>query len=94
MCVYLTWCVAVRAGKPNALMFRTAAAKAGVPASACVMVGDRMDTDIVGGMEAGMETVLVLSGITRAEDLPRFAFRPTYVMGGVAEMLTLLTAQD
>jgi len=52
----------------------------------CVMVGDRMDTDIVGGMEAGMKTCLVLSGVTAEADLRRFPYRPTFVYPSVAEV--------
>lgn len=82
------------AGKPNAIMFRTAAAKVGMHSSDCIMIGDRMDTDIVGGMEAGMDTVLVLTGITKQEDIPKFAFRPTHVLNGLGDILTLLSVRD
>jgi len=75
-------------------MFRTAAAKVGMHSSDCIMIGDRMDTDIVGGMEAGMDTVLVLSGITKQEDLPKYAFRPTHVFKGLGDILTLLNVKD
>ena len=51
------------------------------------MIGDRMDTDIIAGMEAGMHTVLVLSGISTAEDVRRFPFRPNEIVDGVHELL-------
>ena len=66
-------------GKPNALMMLIARQQLGVSSSHTVMVGDRMDTDIVAGLEAGMTTCLVLSGVTRREDLDRFAYRPDHV---------------
>jgi NagD protein len=50
------------------------------------MVGDRMDTDIVAGVESGMETVLVLSGVTRKEDVPRWPYQPTRILASVAEI--------
>jgi NagD protein len=50
------------------------------------MIGDRMDTDIVAGTEAGMETVLVLSGVTRSQDVERFPYRPKYVADSVADI--------
>lgn len=45
-----------------------------------VMIGDRMDTDIIAGMESGMETILVLSGVTRREDVERYAYRPSHIL--------------
>ena len=51
------------------------------------MIGDRMDTDIIAGMEAGMHTVLVLSGISTAEEVRRFPFRPNEIVNGVHELL-------
>ena len=50
------------------------------------MVGDRMDTDIVSGMESGMTTVLVLSGITTRETMKKYAYRPTVVLNGVGDI--------
>ena len=73
-------------GKPNPLMMRSALNFLGAHSEDTVMVGDRMDTDIVAGMEAGMETVLVLSGVTRAEDVERFPYRPTRVLPSVAAL--------
>ena len=50
------------------------------------MIGDRMDTDIVAGVESGMETVLVLSGVTRREEVSRYPYQPTHVVESVAEI--------
>ncbi len=73
-------------GKPNPLMMRSALWFLGAHSEETVMVGDRMDTDVVAGMESGMETVLVLTGVTREEDVSRFAYRPTRVVPSVAEI--------
>lgn len=71
-------------GKPNPLMMRRALNYLGAHSENTIMVGDRMDTDIIAGMEAGMETILVLSGVTRPEDIDRFPYRPTHVLPSVA----------
>ncbi|WP_232522604.1 HAD-IIA family hydrolase [Chitinibacter sp. FCG-7] len=73
-------------GKPNALMMMLASRKLGVHPEECVMVGDRMDTDIVGGMEAGMKTALVLSGVTTLPMLDEFPYKPDYVFNHVGEI--------
>ncbi len=73
-------------GKPNPLMMREALDQLGVRASDATMVGDRMDTDIVAGTETGMGTILVLSGVTRAEDVHRFAYLPRLIVPSVAEI--------
>jgi NagD protein len=73
-------------GKPNPLMMRSALNFLGAHSEHAVMVGDRMDTDIIAGMEAGMETILVLSGVTREEDIERYPYRPTHVLPSVAEI--------
>jgi NagD protein len=73
-------------GKPNPLMMRAALRQLGVHSENTVMVGDRMDTDIVAGIESGMETILVLSGVTRREDVERFPYRPTRIVASVAEI--------
>ncbi len=70
-------------GKPNPLMMRHAMARLSARREETAIVGDRMDTDIVAGIESGIETVLVLSGVTRPEDLALFAYRPGYVLPGV-----------
>lgn len=73
-------------GKPNALMMRTALNHLNVHSENTIMVGDRMDTDIVAGVTSGMETILVLSGVTREEDIGKFPYLPTYVKRSVAEI--------
>jgi len=73
-------------GKPNPLMMRTAINYLGVHSEDTVMIGDRMDTDIVAGVESGMETVLVLSGVTRREEVSRYPYQPTHVVESVAEI--------
>ncbi|MBM3122484.1 MAG: HAD family hydrolase [Chloroflexi bacterium] len=74
-------------GKPNPLMIRTALNHLGLHSENTTMVGDRMDTDIVAGVEAGLETILVLTGVTRREDVARYPYQPTHVLESVAEIL-------
>ncbi len=73
-------------GKPNSLMMIYARRMLGVPAEDCVMIGDRMDTDIVGGLEAGMRTALVLSGVSTRASITRVPYRPTFVFDSVADI--------
>jgi len=73
-------------GKPNALMMTIARQKLGARSSETMMIGDRMDTDIVGGLEAGMKTCLVLSGVTTMEMLDEFPYRPDYIFPCVGEI--------
>lgn len=73
-------------GKPNPLMMRTALRTIGAHSEESVMVGDRMDTDIIGGTESGLQTILVLTGVTRGEEVERFPYRPTLVVESVAEI--------
>jgi len=73
-------------GKPNPLMMRTGLRMLGVHSEEAVMIGDRMDTDIIAGIETGIETVLVLSGVTRRKDLSRFPYGPTYILQGVGNI--------
>ena len=56
-----------------------------------VIIGDRMDTDIIAGVEAEVDTVLVLSGVTRPEDIGHFAYTPKYVMSGLDELVKKLS---
>jgi NagD protein len=70
-------------GKPNPLMMRTGLDILGCHAREAVMVGDRMDTDIIAGMEAGMTTVLVLSGVTSQREMERCSYQPDIVLEGV-----------
>jgi NagD protein len=70
-------------GKPNSLMMIYARQMLGAHAEDCVMIGDRMDTDIVGGLEAGMRTALVLSGVSDRDTIERFPYRPDFVFDDV-----------
>ncbi len=76
-------------GKPNPLMMRTGLKILGCHSAEAVMVGDRMDTDIISGLESGMSTVLVLSGISTRETLKHFGYRPTVVLDGVGDIARL-----
>jgi len=73
-------------GKPNPLMMRTALRYLGEHSENTTMVGDRMDTDIVSGIESGMQTILVLTGVTKREDVDRFPYRPAHILPSVAEI--------
>ena len=73
-------------GKPNPLMMRTGLRILGVHSEDAVMIGDRMDTDMVAGIETGLDTVLVLSGVTRREDIAKFPYRPRLVLDGVGDI--------
>jgi NagD protein len=74
-------------GKPNPLMMREALRAIEAHSEATVMIGDRMDTDIVAGIEAGLHTVLVLSGIATREQAQRFPFLPTRIVDSVADLI-------
>jgi hypothetical protein len=74
-------------GKPNPLMMREALRAIDAHSDATVMIGDRMDTDIVAGMEAGLQTILVLTGITSREEAQRFPFLPSRIVGSVADLV-------
>ena len=73
-------------GKPNPLMIRTALNRLDAHSETTTMIGDRMDTDVVAGLEAGLRTVLVLSGVSVRADLDRYPFVPSRVMESVAEL--------
>lgn len=77
-------------GKPNPMMFRSALNKIHAHSETTGMIGDTMPTDIVAGMEAGLHTVLVLTGSTSAADIGRHPFRPSRVLDSVADLLPLL----
>ena len=74
-------------GKPNPLMMRTGLRLLGVHSHEAAMIGDRMDTDIVAGMESGLDTVLVLSGCTTREEIQNYAYRPHHVLDGVGDIV-------
>ena len=76
-------------GKPNPLMMRTGLKMLGVHSAEAVMIGDRMDTDIIAGIETGLDTVLVLTGCTSASDLEQYPYRPKYVLEGVGAIPNL-----
>lgn len=73
-------------GKPNSLMMMIAKKKLGVHSEDTVMIGDRMDTDIVGGMEAGMKTCLVLSGVSTRESIKEFPYQSDYIFDSVGDI--------
>ena len=73
-------------GKPNPLMMRTGLKMLGCHSAEAAMIGDNMQTDIVAGVETGLDTVLVLSGVTTAEQVTAFPYRPHYVLSGVGEI--------
>jgi NagD protein len=74
-------------GKPNPLLMRTALNYLGVHSEDTVMIGDRMDTDIVAGVNSGMETALVLTGVTQRHEIARFPYRPTHVLESIADVV-------
>ena len=80
-------------GKPNPLMMRTGLRMLHCHSAEAVMVGDRMDTDVISGMESGMSTVLVLSGVSTRETLKTYAYRPSIVLDGVGDIPMLARAK-
>ena len=74
-------------GKPNPLMMRTGLKRLGVHSEDAVMIGERMDTDIIAGVETGLETVLVLSGVSTRENIKRFSYQPHYIVNGVGDLV-------
>lgn len=74
-------------GKPNPLMMRSALRQIGGHSETSMMIGDRMDTDIVAGTEAGMSTTLVLTGVTAREAVARFPYRPIHIAESVADIV-------
>jgi NagD protein len=79
-------------GKPNPLMMRSALNRIEGHSETTVMIGDRMDTDIISGLEAGLRSVLVLSGSTADHEVERFPYRPTRVVQSIADVVPLVTA--
>jgi len=74
-------------GKPNPLMMRHALKKLGCHRVEAAIIGDRMDTDIVAGIESELDTVLVLSGVSTMENIERFPYRPKYILRDVGEIV-------
>jgi NagD protein len=77
-------------GKPNPLMMRSALNAIDAHSESAAMIGDRMDTDIVSGLEAGMETILVLSGVTTLQIAERFPYRASQIVDSVADLIDQL----
>jgi 5'-nucleotidase len=77
-------------GKPNPLMMRSALNRIEAHSESTVMIGDRMDTDVIAGMEAGLRTVLVLTGSTKANQIEKFPYRPTRVVDSIADVVPLV----
>ncbi len=73
-------------GKPNPLMMRSALNAIEAHSEDTAMIGDRMDTDVVSGLEAGLETILVLTGVTGREEAERFPYRPSRILDSVADL--------
>lgn len=74
-------------GKPNPLMLRHGLKKLNCHSADIAFIGDRMDTDIIAGIESNVDTVLVLSGVTTLEDIDKFPYRPKYVADGVGDII-------
>lgn len=74
-------------GKPNPLMLRHGLRMLGCHSEDIAFIGDRMDTDIIAGIESNIDTVLVLSGVTKKEDINNFPYRPKYVLNGVGDIV-------
>jgi NagD protein len=74
-------------GKPNPLMMRTALNYLGAHSEETIMIGDRMDTDIVAGVESGMMTALVLSGVTKESEIENYPYRPGQVLKSIADLV-------
>ena len=77
-------------GKPNPLMMRSALNAIDAHSETTAMIGDRMDTDIVAGLEAGLHTILVLTGVTTRPEIERFPYRPSQVLDGVGDLVASL----
>ncbi len=74
-------------GKPNPLMLRHGLKKLNCHSEEIAFIGDRMDTDIIAGIESNVDTVLVLSGVTSIEEIDKFPYRPKYILKGVCELV-------
>jgi NagD protein len=77
-------------GKPNPLMMRSALNTVGGHSETTAMIGDRMDTDVVSGMEAGLYTILVLTGVTQPNDVDRFPFKPSRIAASIADLVDMV----
>jgi len=81
-------------GKPSPIMMRAARKELLLSTEETIMIGDTMETDILGGAQLGFHTVLVLSGGTKRSDLPRYAYRPDIVVESLAEYAEMLAEND
>lgn len=81
-------------GKPSPVMMRAARKELGLSTDETTMIGDTMETDILGGVQLGFNTVLVLSGGTQREDLQRYAYGPDIVVDSLAELAEILDKTD
>jgi NagD protein len=81
-------------GKPNPLMMRSALNRLDAHSETTIMVGDRMDTDIISGLEAGLRTVLVLTGSTSPEQVEHFPYRPSRIVASVADLVQFVADED
>lgn len=77
-------------GKPNPIMFSSAMKRIEAHSERTVMVGDRMDTDVVAGIEAGLDTILVLTGSTRRDQVARYPFRPGRILDSISDVIELV----
>jgi NagD protein len=77
-------------GKPNPMMFRSAMNRIEAHSENTAMIGDRMDTDVVAGIEAGLETILVLTGSTRLEQIDRYPYRPSRILNSIQDVIELV----
>ncbi|WP_328992166.1 HAD-IIA family hydrolase [Kribbella sp. NBC_01245] len=77
-------------GKPNPLMMRSALNQIEAHSETTVMIGDRMDTDVISGLEAGLRTILVLTGSTGSHEVDRFPYRPTRIVDSIADVVPLI----
>lgn len=80
-------------GKPNPIMIRAGLRKLGVHSESAAMIGDRMDTDVLAGVEAGLATHLVLTGSTKVQDVTAFPYRPSDIHESIADIVPLVTQQ-
>jgi NagD protein len=81
-------------GKPSPVMMRAARKELGLTTDETSMIGDTMETDILGGVQLGFHTILVLSGGTKLEDLPRYAYGPELVVESLGDLADLMDRHD